>query len=149
MKIVVMKNTILMFFALMTVCTFGCRQSEIADLVISGGKVFTVDESEPEAAAVAIKGNRIIAVGTDKEISRYIDPATTKVIDAAGRTVLPGFNDAHAHFGPVDPDYIELRYITDPAVITHRVKEQVSRSQKGQLIYGGHWEHEMAWIQSS
>ncbi len=143
MKIVVMKNTILMFFALMTVCTFGCRQSEIADLVISGGKVFTVDESEPEAAAVAIKGNRIIAVGTDKEISRYIDPATTKVIDAAGRTVLPGFNDAHAHFGPVDPDYIELRYITDPAVITHRVKEQVSRSQKGQLIYGGHWEHEM------
>ena len=67
----------------------------------------------------------------------------TKIIDAKGRLVIPGFNDAHVHFGPLDPDYIELRYTTDPSVITEKVKEQVARSKPGELIRGGHWEHEM------
>jgi len=142
-KIVVMKQGIITVMVLMLIVAQGCRKAEKADIVISGGKVYTADPLGLQAEAVAIRGNRIIAVGTEKEIGRYIDPEYTKVIDAAGRTVLPGFNDAHAHFGPLDPDYIELRYVTDPAVITARVKEQVSRSQKGQLIYGGHWEHEM------
>ncbi len=113
----------------------GCRKAEKADLVITGGIVFTADSLNQYAEAVAVKGNRILAVGTNKEIGRHIDPA--------GRAVLPGFNDAHAHFGPVDPDFIELRYITDPSVITEKVREQVAVSRKGQLIYGGHWEHEM------
>ena len=56
---------------------------------------------------------------------------------------LPGFNDAHVHFGPLDPDYIELRYTTDPSVITEKVKAQVAKSKPGELIRGGHWEHEM------
>ena len=143
MKIVRMKQGILMIMALLIVISPGCRQAEKADLVITGGKVFTADPSALQAEAVAIKGNRILAVGTAKEISRHIDPAVTKVIDAAGRAVIPGFNDAHAHFGPLDPDYIELRYTTDPSVITSKVKEQAGRVQKGELIYGGHWEHEM------
>ncbi len=121
----------------------GCSTAEKADFVITGGKVFTADSLMPFAEAVAVRGNRIIAVGTDKEIGRHVEAGITKVIDAAGRSVIPGFNDAHAHFGPVDPDYIELRYVTDPSVITRKVQEQVARAQKGQLIYGGHWEHEM------
>lgn len=121
----------------------GCKKPEMADLVITGGKVFTADQSGLYAEAVAVRGNKILAVGTDKEVRKYIDPEVTRVIDAAGRAVIPGFNDAHAHFGPVDPDYIELRYVTDPAVITARVKEQVARSSEGELVYGGHWEHEM------
>ncbi len=138
-----MKQGIITVMALILILAPGCRNTEKADIVISGGKVYTADPLSLKAEAVAIRGNRILAVGTEKEVSKYIDPEFTKVIDAAGRTVLPGFNDAHAHFGPLDPDYIELRYVTDPAVITARVKEQVSHSQKGQLIYGGHWEHEM------
>ncbi|MBM4028609.1 MAG: amidohydrolase, partial [Planctomycetes bacterium] len=67
----------------------------------------------------------------------------TEVIDAQGRLVIPGFNDAHIHFDALDPDYIELRYVTDPAVITQKVKEAVARAQPGELIRGGHWEHEM------
>ena len=125
------------------VFTAGCSKADKADLVITGGKVFTADSSALYAQAVAVRGNMVIAVGSDRKISRLIDPATTRVINAAGRTVIPGFNDAHAHFGPVDPDFIELRYVTDPALITERVREQVARSQKGQLVYGGHWEHEM------
>ena len=142
-KIVAMKKGILMILTLILVVVPGCRKAEKADLVITGGTVFTADSLNRRAEAVAVKGNRVIAVATDREIRRYIDPSLTRVIDAAGRAVIPGFNDAHAHFGPADPDYIELRYVTDPSVITSRVKEQVARSQKGQLIYGGHWEHEM------
>ncbi len=121
----------------------GCSTAQKADIIITGGKVFTADSLRPYAEAIAIKGNQIIAVGSDKQISRLVDAGITKVINAAGRSVIPGFNDAHAHFGPVDPDFIELRYVTDPSVITRKVQEQVARSQKGQLIYGGHWEHEM------
>ena len=138
-----MRQTILMIIALLLTVGLGCTKKEKADLVITGGVVFTADSLNPRAEAVAVKGNRILAAGSDREIGRYIDPQVTRVIDAGGRAVLPGFNDAHAHFGPVDPDYIELRYVTDPSVITNKVKEQVARSQKGQLIYGGHWEHEM------
>jgi len=120
-----------------------CSQSEKADLVIINGKVFTIDEENPFVQAVAIKGETIIAVGTTKEISGYIDQNITKIINAGGRLVLPGFNDAHVHFGPLDPDYVELRYITDPDVITEKVKAQVAKSKPGELIRGGHWEHEM------
>ncbi len=138
-----MKTGIIFTMLLSILVAAGCSKAEIADLVITGGRVFTADSLKPYAEAVAVRGNKIIAIGSVREVSRHIDPATTQVINAAGKTVIPGFNDAHAHFGPVDPDYIELRYMTDPAVITEKVREQVARSQKGELIYGGHWEHEM------
>ena len=112
-------------------------------MVILNGKVVTIDEDNSRAEAIAIVGDRIVAVGTNAKIEKYVDDATTELIDAGGRLVIPGFNDAHAHFGPVNPDYVELRYITDPAVITEKVKEQVARSRPGELIRGGHWEHEM------
>jgi predicted amidohydrolase YtcJ len=72
-----------------------------------------------------------------------ISKGTTEVIDAGGRLVIPGFNDAHVHFGPLDPDYIELRYITDPSVITKKVAAQVAKTKPGQVIRGGHWIHEL------
>jgi hypothetical protein len=118
-------------------------QIQKADLVIINGKVLTIDKQNPAAQAVAIKGEKIIAVGSTAEILLLIEKCCTKVIDAEGKLVIPGFNDAHVHFGPLDPDYIELRYTTDPSVITQKVKGQVEKSQPGELIKGGHWEHEM------
>ncbi|MFZ0280897.1 MAG: amidohydrolase [Bacteroidales bacterium] len=120
-----------------------CDNIDKADLVIINGKVLTIDMENPLAEAIAVKGETIIAVGTTRDISLLVEPDKTTVIDAAGRLVIPGFNDAHVHFGPLDPDYIELRYTTDPAVITEKVKAQVARSKPGELIKGGHWEHEM------
>lgn len=138
-----MKNSIISLSILIMVFTISCSVKEKADLVIINGKVFTVDDANSFAQAVAIKGETIIAVGTTKDISAYIDKDSTKVINAGGRLVLPGFNDAHVHFGPLDPDYIELRYTTDPLTITEKVKAQVAKSKPGELIRGGHWEHEM------
>ncbi len=114
-----------------------------ADLVIINGKVLTMDKENPSAEAVAVRGERIIAAGTNDEVMRLIEKGSTTVIDARGRLVIPGFNDAHVHFGPLDPDYIELRYITNPAIITEKVAAQVRKSKSGQLIRGGHWVHEL------
>ncbi|MCK4700259.1 MAG: amidohydrolase family protein, partial [Bacteroidales bacterium] len=121
----------------------GDRNFEPADLVIHNAKIFTVNDENPQATAVAVKGEWIMSVGDYKKIKKYIDSESTKVIDADGRLVIPGFNDAHAHFGPVNIDYIELRYTIDPTIITKKVKEKVAEVKPGQLIRGGHWEHEM------
>ena len=121
----------------------GCQIRDKADLMIINGKVLTIDNEKPYAEAIAIKGDKIIAVGTASKLEIYKDKEKTEVIDAGGRLVIPGFNDAHAHFGPLDPDYIELRYTTDPSIITGKVRDQVLKSRPGELIRGGHWEHEM------
>lgn len=67
-----------------------------ARLVIRGGRVHTVDPTVPHAEAVAVRGERIVAVGRDDDVAALIDPHT-EVIEAAGATVLPGFVDAHNH----------------------------------------------------
>jgi predicted amidohydrolase YtcJ len=69
------------------------------DLIIHHAKVFTGDPAHRFAEAVAIQGNKIVAVGTDAEITAMADRKTNR-IDAEGRVVVPGFNDAHTHQGP-------------------------------------------------
>ncbi|NSW94263.1 MAG: amidohydrolase [Bacteroidales bacterium] len=135
----IIKSLLLIFMAIS--CT-GAGNGK-ADLVIINGKLFTNDKKSPYTEALAVKGEKIIAVGTTRKIRSLIKDGSTIVIDAKGRLVIPGFYDAHIHFGPLDPDYIELRYTTDPSVITEKVREKVSKSRPGELIRGGHWEHEM------
>lgn len=67
-----------------------------ADFVIENAKVFTSNEENPQAEAVAVKGNRIIFVGTNEEVKSHLD-SSTQVIDGMGRTVTPGFIDSHFH----------------------------------------------------
>ncbi len=138
-----MKNLTILLSVIIMISLTSQSKKEKADLVIINGKVLTIDKNYPAAEAIAVSGEKIIAVGSSKTIKPYIEKGKTKVIDARGRLVIPGFNDAHVHFGPLDPDFIELRYTIDPTVITQKVKEQVLRSKPGELIQGGHWEHEM------
>ena len=72
------------------------RSKATADIVIVNARVFTADPSRPSAEAVAVRGDRIIAVGSTSEILA-LGNANTKRIDAGGRAVIPGFNDAHDH----------------------------------------------------
>ncbi|HEX7020319.1 MAG TPA: amidohydrolase [Gemmatimonadaceae bacterium] len=73
-----------------------------ADLILTGGKVFTADTAHPWAQAVAVSGSRIAAVGTNEEIGRLAGPRTRRVA-LDGRVVIPGFNDAHDHLG--EPEF--------------------------------------------
>ena len=142
LKFIIMKN-ILLILSTAAMTFFHSCSGKVADLVIINGRVLTIDRDKPSAEAIAIKGETIIAVGSTTKISKLVKNGYTKVIDAGGRLVIPGFNDAHVHFGPLDPDYIELRYTTDPSLITEKVKAKVLISRPGELIRGGHWEHEM------
>ena len=131
---------LVLHFILLHPCSYA---QSTADLLIKNAKVVTIDSDNPRAEAIAIKGEFIIAVTSDGDIEQYIDKAKTRVIDAKGRLVIPGFNDAHCHFEGIDPDYIDLRYTVDPATITEKVKEKVATAKPGRLIRGGAWEHEM------
>ena len=68
----------------------------VADLVLTGGTIWTVDPSRPEAEAVAIRRDRILAVGSSADVQALAGPAT-RVIDLKGRRVVPGFYDSHVH----------------------------------------------------
>ena len=138
-----MKKIIALLSITLIMISTASHKPKRADLIIINGKVFTVAKDNPIAEAVAISGETILAVGSNKEIMEFAETAKTEVINAKGRLVLPGFNDAHVHFGPLDPDYIELRYTTDPSVITEKVRARVLKCKPGELVKGGHWEHEM------
>ncbi len=75
----------------------GLMPAEPADTLIVNARVATLDPRRPDAEAIAVKGERILAVGTAAEVERY-KGEKTRVIDAGRRTVIPGINDAHTHF---------------------------------------------------
>ncbi len=85
------------FFSTVVQCSNN-QAFEAADLVLINGNIVTVDENNPRAEAIAVKGDTIVAVGSYKEIKTYIDKKLTKTIDLQGKLVLPGFNDGHVHF---------------------------------------------------
>ncbi|MGI8813525.1 MAG: amidohydrolase [Pyrinomonadaceae bacterium] len=85
-------------------------QQAPADLILLNGKVFTANSVQPYVQAVAIRGERIIAIGTSAEI-RSLAGARTRLIDLQGRVVIPGINDAHFHFMP-DPKGFTLQFKT-------------------------------------
>ena len=73
------------------------QTTESVDLLVRGARIWTGDENDPWAEAVAVAGDRIVAVGSDDELAPLADRAG-RVIDAAGATVAPGFIDTHVHF---------------------------------------------------
>ena len=92
-----MKKSVLGLAVFLSFCFFGFQSSPTADLIIKNGKVFTVSDKAPEARAVAVLGERILAVGTDQEMQKYIG-SRTRVLDVAGKLVIPGLIDGHTHF---------------------------------------------------
>jgi predicted amidohydrolase YtcJ len=120
------------------------QQPASADLVILHGHVWTVDPAHPEAEALAITGSRIVAVGSDAEIAKWIGPATKK-FDAQGKTVLPGFIDSHVHFssGGGEISSVQLRDAATPQEFARRIGEQAKKLPKGEWMFGGTWDHEL------
>ncbi len=129
-----------------TILFFSCaRKPEPADLVLVKGKIVTVDEAKPEAQALAVRGDLIAAVGTDKEIKAYIGPAT-KVIDLEGRLAIPGFIDGHGHFTGVGEAKLELDLTKAKNWddIVAMVKDAVQKAKPGEWIRGRGW-HQEKW----
>ena len=120
-----------------------------ADLIISDAKIWTGDASKPTAESVAVLGDRIVAVGSNSEVDAWRD-SNTKVIDAQGKLLLPGFDDAHVHFvsGGAQLDAVQLNDATSAQEFVRRIAERAKSAPKGEWIMGGDWD-ETKWTPAS
>ena len=116
-----------------------------ADLIVNHANIYTVDRQHPRAEAVAVIGERIVAVGSRAEIDSWRGPAT-RVIDAHGRLLLPGFNDSHVHFtdGGAALAEVQLNDAGSVEELRHRLATQLARTARGEWILGGDWD-ETKW----
>jgi predicted amidohydrolase YtcJ len=116
-----------------------------ADLVLTNGRIVTVDDARPEAEAIAISKDRIQALGTAAEIKAMIGP-NTQVIDLQGKLAIPGFIESHGHFSGVGGSQLELNLMNVQSwdEIVKMVADAVTRAKPGQWIYGRGW-HQEKW----
>lgn len=129
--------------ALLPLLACALHAQPAATLVLIHGKVWTGIASSPEAEAVACLGSRIVAVGDDAAVRKWIGP-DTKVIDLRGRRLVPGFNDAHVHFfsGGQNLSSVQLRDARTEAEFRARIAAFASKLPAGRWITGGEWDHE-------
>jgi hypothetical protein len=115
-----------------------------ADLVLRGGRVWA-GKGLAEGSAVAIRGERVLAVGDDAAVADHVGPGT-RVVELRGRLVVPGFNDAHVHFleGGFALLSVDLRPARDEADFARRLGEHARTLPKGTWILQGNWDHH-AW----
>ncbi len=125
----------------LSACCSAARANE-ASLIFVNGKVWTENPAQPIAHAVALDGNKIIAVGDDATIRKLAGP-DTKVIDLHGRLLLPGFNDAHVHFmdGGASLIAVQLADSNSAAEFKQRVAVFAKTLPPGAWIRNGIWEH--------
>lgn len=140
-----MLKTILISISLIAVSfIFSCKRHparESADLVLMGGNVVTMNPSAPRAQAVAVLNGKIIAVGSDEDIKALKGP-TTVSFNMKGRTILPGFIDAHAHILDVGKAsrQIDLRGLAGILEMREKLAVKIAGAKPGDWIEGGGWD---------
>lgn len=111
-----------------------------ADLVLINGNVYTVDERKPKAEAVAVKADRIVFVGSNRDAQKFIGK-TTRVIDLKGRTVVPGLTDSHQHLSGVGfrEMTLNLEGINSLEEFLAKVKARADKASKDEWVTGRGW----------
>jgi predicted amidohydrolase YtcJ len=117
-----------------------------ADLIVTNAKIWTVDRTRPQADALAVLGERIVAVGSAADMDAWHGPQT-KILDAKSKLLLPGFNDAHVHLldGGSHLQDIQLKDAASPEEFARRIAERAKITPKGEWITGGDWD-EQKWF---
>jgi predicted amidohydrolase YtcJ len=120
-----------------------CQTPVTADVVLQGGRVWTVNKAQPEVQAVAIWGERILAVGRDEDLKPLIGPKT-RVIDLKGRRVVPGFHDSHVHLlsTGLRLSQVALKDAADEAEFGRRLIKFDKKLPPGRWLLGGNWDHD-------
>src|SRR5688500_16140975 len=145
-----MMKRILTLLLLSALVVVGQQQPQThADLILHNGVIWTVNEKDPTAQAVAIKDGKFVAVGTNTAALKLRGPGT-RVIDLKGNFVVPGFNDNHVHFASA-AQFLEFNIMRASAQheFVARVKEVTSRLPKGEWIVGGFWGAYDQWAAGS
>ncbi len=135
-----MRLTFLGLFALPALLC-GQTPQQPADMILRHGVILTVDAADTVAEAVALRDGRVVAVGTEASIARFLGDKT-KVIDLAGRTVTPGLIDTHAHLltGGLDALVsVDLAQANSIAALTAKVKARADATPAGDWVQGTRW----------
>ncbi len=124
-------------------CTMNPSAPTPVSLAVVNTRVWTGDARRPWADAIAVRGDRIAAVGSGAEVHKLVSK-DTRVIDAKGQMLVPGFVDAHIHFlnGGFRLASVQLRDARTPAEFTARIKAFAATVPEGTWILGGDWDHE-------
>ncbi|WPR75415.1 amidohydrolase [Algoriphagus sp. NG3] len=123
------------------------EKGEPADLIFTNGIIYTVNESQPTAEAVAVKNGMILAVGTAEEIEIH-KAENTEVIDLQGNTMTPGIIESHAHLMGIGYNKLELdlMYVKSYEELVEKVEEAIAKAKPGEWITGRGW-HQDKWIE--
>jgi predicted amidohydrolase YtcJ len=152
-------NTAFIIFLLLTIIInfTACKTSESPTLAIVNAKIWTGDEVQPWAEAIAIKGEKILHVGSTEEVNKMLSDGT-ELIDAQGQMLVPGFNDAHVHFidGGFGLSSVSLRDAKTKQEFIDRIAAFVKTVPPGTWILRGDWDHtnwggelpQASWIDS-
>jgi len=139
------KKLFVVVIVILAELTVGCmREPETADRVLINGEIYTVDPELGRVEALAIAGEKIVAVGTSEQIQRWIG-SDTQVMDLKGKFVLPGFNDVHTHAYMAGEELLNvaLRGTRSIAEFQARIHERVRTLEPGEWVQGGGWDHSL------
>lgn len=116
-------------------------QKPAADLIIHNAKVWTVDSRQPRAQAVAVLQQKIVALGSNRDVMAWRGKQTT-VINAHKKPLLPGFNDAHVHFadGGNSLSEVDLKNAASPQEFSQRIASHAAKMPAGEWVLGGNWD---------
>ena len=139
------KNWLPCLVGLLLLCFLSscARLKETADLVFLDGVIWTVDSRQLWAESLAVRGEKIVKVGSTKEVREWVGPAT-EVIELKGSLVLPGFIDSHTHFldGGFSLLSIRLREARSKDEFIRKIEEKARELEKGEWILNGDWDHQ-------
>ena len=135
--------SLLATFIFVSACLGVYGQTVTADLVVTNANIHTMDAKRTVAQSIAVLNGKIVAIGSDADTKSLIGK-NTRVINADGKLVLPGFNDAHVHFVPTGAQLsaVDLRTAKSPEEFVQRIKDFAAKQPKGRWIEGGQWDHE-------
>ncbi len=130
---------------LLVVALAGFAQQQPADMILRNGRIVTLEASKPTAQALAVRGDRIAAVGTNAEIAKLAGP-NTKIVDLGGRLAIPGFIEGHGHFTGVGEFRmnLNLREAQTWNDIVAQVGRAAQQAKPGDWIVGRGW-HQSKW----
>jgi predicted amidohydrolase YtcJ len=111
--------------------------AEQADIVFKNGKIFTVDQNSSIKSAMAVRGDKIIAIGGDEILSKYTAP---RVIELNRRLVLPGFIETHVHIDPVAQRQVSMENLTSIKMLQDRIRAKAKELGPGEWITGEGWD---------
>jgi hypothetical protein len=128
---------------IMLMLAAACSRQPKADLIVRNAKIWTVNPQQPEAEALAVQKDKIVAIGSTAEMEKWT-ASSTRIIDANGRRILPGLSDAHTHFisGGQTLLSLDLRDCKNENEFLERLQAYAAKLPAGRWITGGNWDHQ-------